>query len=120
MKRESRRGEEDVLRLLGLARRAGAVVPGTEAVRQAVRRGQARLVVMAGDASGVQLNKIRSALRHRPIPWAILGDRAALGGVVGHDPVSALAVTTASFAAEIQRKVDAVTAAEPLEGEESR
>ena len=71
------------------------------------------MVVMAGDASDVQLGKIRSALRNRPIPWVILGDRATLGERVGRDPVSALAVTASSFAEQIQRKLDVVTAAEP-------
>ncbi len=117
----SRGAEGDALRLLGLARRAGAVVPGTEAARQVIRRGQARLVLMAGDASGVQLRKIRSALRNRPIPWAFLGDRATLGGAVGQEQVSALAVTAASFAEQIQRKLDVATAAgPPNEVEEDR
>jgi len=98
---------------LGLAQRAGVVVAGTDAVRHAVRKGHARLVVMAGDASDVQLDKIRSALRNPPIPWATLGDRATLGGAVGRDPVSAIAVTAASFAEQIQRKLDVVTVAEP-------
>ena len=42
-----------VMQLLGLARRAGAVAPGTEAVRQAIRGGHARLVLFAADASQV-------------------------------------------------------------------
>ena len=91
------RGTE-VLRLLGLARRAGAVVPGTEAARRAVRQGKARLILMAGDASSVQLKKLRKTLGDRPIPQAILGDRAALGAAIGRAPVSAVAVTADEFA----------------------
>ncbi len=102
----SRGAEAETLRLLGLARRAGAVVIGTEATRRAVRQGEARLVLMAGDASSVQLDKVRSALRNRPIPRAILGDRATLGGAVGREPVSALAVTAATFAEQLVRKLN--------------
>jgi len=83
---------------LGLARRAGAVVPGTVAARRAVVRGEARLILIAGDASSVQLDKIRSALRNRPIPQGTLGDRAMLGAAVGRGRISVLAVTSASFA----------------------
>jgi hypothetical protein len=53
------------MQLLGLARRAGGVATGTEAVRDAVRRGQARLVLLAGDASPVQLDKVEKALSRR-------------------------------------------------------
>ncbi len=105
-----RRAEAEALRLLGLARRAGAVVCGAEATRRAVRQGEARLVLMARDASSVQLDKVRSALRNRPIPRAILGDRATLGGAVGRERVSAVAVTARTFAEQLRRKLDMVAA----------
>jgi ribosomal protein L7Ae-like RNA K-turn-binding protein len=82
-----------VFRLLGLARRAGAVAPGTHAVRRAIREGEARLILMAGDASSVQLDKIRTTLYDRTIPQAVLGDRNTLGA-----PLSAVAVTNRSLA----------------------
>ena len=85
-------------KLLGLARRAGALAHGTEAVREAIRSGEAKLVVLAADASPAQLDKIRRTLGNRPVPQASLGDRAALGGAVGVAPVSAVAVTNASLA----------------------
>jgi len=92
----------EALRLLGLARRAGAVAPGTEAVRRAIREGEARLVLMAGDASGVQLEKIRTTLRNRPIPQVTLGDRATLGAAIGMARVAAVAVTSSSFAERLE------------------
>lgn len=99
----SRRPE--ILRLLGLARRAGAVVSGTEAVRGALRQGEARLVLMAEDASASQLDKVRRTLVNRPIPRATLGDRAMLGAAVGRSPVSVVAVTDPSFAKGIAAKL---------------
>ena len=86
------------MQLLGLARRAGAVAPGTEATRQAVRSGEARLVLLAGDASPGQLDKIRRTLSERSIRSARLGDRDTLGAAVGLAPLSAVAVTDASLA----------------------
>jgi ribosomal protein L7Ae-like RNA K-turn-binding protein len=108
----------EALQLLGLARRAGAVVPGTDAARRAVRQGEARLVLMAGDASSVQLKKIRNALKHRPIPQGTLGDRATLGAAVGRGPVSAVAVTAASFAEQLQLRLGIGGQTEPNEVEE--
>ena len=93
---ETRRSS--ALRLLGLARRAGAVAPGTEAVRRAVRDGEALLILMAEDASSVQLKKLRTTRDDGSIPRVTLGDRATLGAAVGRSKLSAVAVTQSSFA----------------------
>ncbi len=93
-------------RLLGLARRAGAVAPGTEAVRRAIREGEAQLILMAWDASSVQLKKIRTTLHDRAIPQAVLGDRDMLGAAVGLAPLSAVAVTSVSLADRLLIELD--------------
>jgi len=95
----------NVYQLLGLARRAGAVAHGTEAVREAIRSGEAELVVVAADASPAQLEKVLRTLGNRPIPHASLGDRAALGVAVGVAPVSAVAVTNASLAGRVSAEL---------------
>lgn len=101
----SRRAE--ALRLLGLARRAGAVAPGTDATRRSIRSGEARLILLAEDASRSQLEKIERTQGNQAIPRAFLGDRATLGAAVGRAPASAVAVTVPSFAKELQRKLAA-------------
>ncbi len=104
-------------RLLGLARRAGAVAPGTAAVRRAIREGEARLVLMAEDASSVQLGKIQTTLHDRTIPQVFLGDRDMLGAAVGLAPLSAVAVTSVSLAdrllAELEGSSDESSENEP-------
>jgi ribosomal protein L7Ae-like RNA K-turn-binding protein len=96
-----------VYRLLGLARRAGAVAPGTDAVRRAIREGEARLVLMARDASSVQMEKVRTTLHDRAIPQAVLGDRDTLGAALGLAPLSAVAVTSAPLAERLLRELEA-------------
>ncbi|MCG6956543.1 MAG: ribosomal L7Ae/L30e/S12e/Gadd45 family protein [Gemmatimonadetes bacterium] len=113
------KGKADAFRLLGLARRAGAVVPGIDGARRTLQEGKARLILMADDASGVQLDKIRRLLDNRSIPQARLGDRATLGAAIGTGPVSAIAVTVATFAQELQRRLGAATEdAAPEQSEE--
>ena len=90
-----------VMQLLGLARRARAVATGTQAVRDAVRAGDARLVLLARDASPVQLEKIARTLNDRSIPTARVGNRDMLGAAVGLAPLSAVAVTNASLAEKV-------------------
>ena len=87
---ETRRSS--ALRLLGLARRAGAIAPGTEAVRRAIRDGEARLILMAQDVGS--------------IPRVTLGDRATLGSALGMAELSAVAVTQASFANRLVEELE--------------
>lgn len=91
--------------LLGLAQRAGAVVRGVDAVRRALRAGEARLVIVAGDASTVQLKKVRGLLEHREVPCRTLGDRSFMGAALGGPPLSAVAVTEEGFAERLLRSL---------------
>ncbi len=95
-KMETRRNS--ALRLLGLAKRAGAVASGIGSVRRAIRDGEALLILMAEDASSVQMNKIRTTKDDESIPRVTLGDRATLGTAVGTSELSAVAITQSSFA----------------------
>ncbi len=104
MTRES--GTDSVRGLLGLARRAGAIAPGTDAVRRAVRAGEAYLVLFAADASRVQLDKIRTSMRDGAIPQVTLGDRETLGAAVGLAPLSAVAVTDRTLAERLVAEID--------------
>jgi ribosomal protein L7Ae-like RNA K-turn-binding protein len=95
----SRRAE--ALALLGLAQRAGAVVKGTEATRLALRRGDARLVVLAEDGSRTQRDKVVPLAEARGVSYTTLGDQAALGAALGSGPLTAVAVTRSGFATKI-------------------
>lgn len=90
--------DERVRGLLGLAQRSGSVVRGVSAVRDAVRSGQARLVILAEDASMAQLGKLTGLIEARHVVVCWTESRDALGRAIGHAPVSALAITAQSFA----------------------
>jgi len=44
------------------------------------------------------MDKVRKLMVKRPIPLAVLGDRATLGAAIGKGPTSAIAVIDESFA----------------------
>lgn len=90
------------LRLLGLARRAGRIMPGVPAVRRSVRTGTARLVVTAADAAPGQLAKVEVAARRNGVPVRSAFGRATLGAAVGCGPTTAVAVTDAGLAERIR------------------
>lgn len=99
----SRRSE--ALALLGLAQRAGAVVKGTDATRNAIRRGIAHLVVLAADGSRSQQDKVLPLAQSRGVPWVRLGSMGELGGALGTGPLAAVAVTGSRIAGEIRKRV---------------
>lgn len=97
----------DLLQMLGLAQRAGAVVRGTDAVRRALRAGRVHLVLTAADASPVQLDKLEGLLRQRGVPRIIPGSREQLGAALGAPPLTAAGVTVEAWAARLHQETDA-------------
>jgi len=88
----------EALALLGLAARAGAVVAGTQRVREALRDGHVRFAIVAGDASENSRDRIVPALVDRGVPVTAAFDRTRLGAAIGRSAVSAIGVTDGSFA----------------------
>jgi ribosomal protein L7Ae-like RNA K-turn-binding protein len=95
------RAIEAALRLLGLAARAGAVLSGTERVREAARAGTLRFVVVAGDISANTRDKLIPLFEARNVRYREIATRAELGDAVGRAPASALGITDAGLARRV-------------------
>lgn len=95
------------LSLLGMARRAGAVVIGEEAVNEAALGHKARLVLLAADAGETTAERIKR-LESDKLPVVILPEsKQDLGGAVGFAAVAAIALTDLGFAAAVTAKLAA-------------
>jgi ribosomal protein L7Ae-like RNA K-turn-binding protein len=92
---------EAALRLLGLAARAGAVLSGTERVREAARAGALHYVLVAGDISANTRDKLIPLLEARAVRYRIAATRDALGAAVGRPPASALGIADAGLARRV-------------------
>lgn len=79
---------ERALADLGRARRAGRAVAGFVKVEQMIGRQRAGLLVVADEADGDGLAKLRAS----GLPIARLGDAAALGGLFGREQAVYVAV----------------------------
>jgi predicted RNA-binding protein YlxR (DUF448 family) len=79
---------ERALADLGRARRAGRAVAGFVKVEQVVGQRRAGLLVVADEADGDGLAKLRAS----GLPIARLGDAAALGGIFGREQAVYVAV----------------------------
>jgi len=84
--------------LLGLARRAGKVAMGDRAVQQAIRRGRARLIILAVDAAERTRRRYIRLASLKQLPIAPVASKAALGAVLGSTPKAVCAVCDDNFA----------------------
>jgi ribosomal protein L7Ae-like RNA K-turn-binding protein len=87
---------------LGLAARAGALLPGTERVREAARGGFLRFAIVAKDTSDNSNDKLLPLLAKRGVPHVVAFTRAELGVAVGQAPLSAVGITAESFAGALR------------------
>jgi ribosomal protein L7Ae-like RNA K-turn-binding protein len=100
-------GVDPVLFLLGIAAKAGAVLPGTERVREAAGSSRLRYAIVAGDASENTRAKIMPALRAHGVAHAVAFDRDRLGAALGRAPLSVVGVTNESLAQRMKSLLEA-------------
>ena len=89
---------EGVKNLLGLARKAGKIASGDLAVREAVSKGKAALVLLAGDAGPSTVDRFTRLCGQRSIDCIRIGSQEELGRALGQSPRAVLAVTDVNFA----------------------
>jgi ribosomal protein L7Ae-like RNA K-turn-binding protein len=93
--------EQSVLQLVGLARRAGFAVVGTQAVRDAARRGELSVVVVARDATENARRRLRSMFEDSDLAVVTRGTRSGLGRAVGRSEVVVVGVRDRGLGLEI-------------------
>mgnify|MGYP002517179645 FL=1 len=91
--------------LLGIARRAGHIHIGFDAVKALLHAGKARLVLLAADCSPKTEKELRFAGQDGRCPIrTVAADKAALAAALGLEkPVAAVATDDHGFAAAMQR-----------------
>ena len=85
------------LQLLGLATRAGAIVPGTANVVRAARAGELSFAVVAEDLTATGRDKLVPVLDREGVRYVARYARAELGRAVGKSPLAAVGVVDAGF-----------------------
>lgn len=100
---------------LGLAMRAGKLVTGDEIVMKAIRSAEARLVIVAKDASANTQKKFRDKCGTYKVPLMIGFDRERLGSSVGKPERVVLALTDQGFADMIRKAIVKTSEVEYIE-----
>ena len=94
------------LRLLGLCAGAGKVVSGEEAVRIAVKKRRAHLIVLDSQSAQETQNKVRSLAQAAGIELVLMD--ADIGKTVGHEGRKVAAVLDAGFAKALLKAHESV------------
>ena len=100
--------------IIGLAKRAGALAVGTEQVIEAVRKGKARLVLVASDVSENTAKRLRDKTAYRNVPLELLPiDMGMLGHLIGKDHAAAVALLQEGFVRSYRKAVQGIPADPP-------
>ncbi|ACV63931.1 ribosomal protein L7Ae/L30e/S12e/Gadd45 [Desulfofarcimen acetoxidans DSM 771] len=89
---------QPMYQLLGLACRAGKLVSGDLAVKDAVAGGKGKLLLIAGDCSERTSNNFKQLALKYKIPLLECSTKADLGGSIGKTPRSVAVVIGDDFA----------------------
>ncbi len=99
---------DGILSMLSLAARGRRLVSGGFMTEKAIDQGQAKLVLLAGDASGNTKKRFSDRCAARGIPCVEYADGASLGARIGKESRMTLAVTDAGFAEAILKKLSQI------------
>lgn len=102
---QEKRKRDRVLSMLGIAAKAGKVASGEFSTETAVKSGKAYLVLAAEDASENTVKKFRDMADYYGVPFCIYGTKDTLGGCIGKDYRSSLAVTDERLAQAVAEKI---------------
>lgn len=91
--------------VLGFAQAAGKLASGDGACERAIRRGQARLVLVSEDAGRTTAKRILRLAEEYGVPWLRWGDKDSFGTWIGERPRAVIAVCDSHFARMVKSAV---------------
>ena len=96
-----------LLSLLGMARRAGRLSMGFDAASDSMKKGQSKLLVLAGDISQRTKNSIIAAARQTGTPAVSAGcTMDEIGSALGKGQTGIVSINDSGFAASVKALCD--------------
>lgn len=95
--------------LIGLAKRAGKVISGADAVIDSVRSGKAFVVICAGDSSEATKKKLADKCAFYNAKVICVSSGEALGNAIGKNLCAALSIVDKNFADGIMNVYNSLT-----------
>ncbi len=103
--------EKQVLMLIGLCEKQGAIKSGEFAADKCIKEGKAKLVIVSSDASDNTKKGFKDACEYYHAPFRIFSDRYSLGRAMGMEFRVSLAITNEGLAEKITGIIDALETA---------
>ncbi|PTF04124.1 hypothetical protein BUY45_05480 [Staphylococcus devriesei] len=98
--------KQQIFNFLGLAMRARKVKSGEAVLLTEIKKQQAKLVILASDASENSLKNIKNKCETYNVPFRIFGTRAELGQSLGKAERVNVGVTDIGFASKLVSMID--------------
>ena len=98
-----------LLGMLGLATAAGRIALGDTAVRDAIFRKKATLVIFASDCGENTREKIEKICNEKGIKTATYSDKQTIGKAVGREGKAVVAITDKGFGDAIEKLLSAAS-----------
>lgn len=92
--------------LLGLCQKAGKLVSGEFSCENAVKKMQAKLVLVAEDASSNTKKLFHDKCTYRKICMVEFGSKEELGKAIGKDLRASIAILDAGFAEKVKKMLE--------------
>ncbi len=93
--------QDRLLRLLGLAQRAGKVKSGNFAAEESVKKGACRLLLISRDTSDASKKKLRNMCEYYDTRYMEYSEKESLGHAIGKEMRSVVAIEDDGFAGSI-------------------
>ena len=97
-----------ILKLIGLATRAGKTVSGEFSTEKAVKSGSACLVIVSEEASENTRKLFTDKCTYYKVPICYFGEKGELGHAMGKEMRASLAVTDEGFAKAIVKQMNII------------
>ena len=92
--------------MLGLAKKAGKLLTGSDVCERAIKSGKVTLVILSSDCAEGTAKKFKDMCSFRNVTYRILGDRYDLGKILGKDERVVVALCDKGFSDVILRMID--------------
>ena len=96
---------DKVLSLLGLAKKAGKLKGGEYCVETEVKKGRAKLVIVAEDASDNTKKSYTDMCSFKKVPVIFYGNKESIGKCIGCEERAAVVLTDEGFANAVNKQI---------------
>ena len=93
--------ERTGLQLISIAMKAGRVASGEFQTEEAIKLGNAFLVIIAGDASENTAKKFKDKCSYYEVPYVICSNKETLGRTIGKNERSVIALKDKEFSTQV-------------------